>query len=266
MNMRELQAALRDLPLGGLRFFESIGSTNDDALAWASQGANDLSIVIADEQTRGRGRLGRKWFTPPQTALAFSLILRPTADEIKYPARVTGLGALALTDAISNLGLHAQIKWPNDVLLNRKKAAGILVESVWMGDALDTFVLGMGINVLASSVPPADQVLFPATSIETESGQMMDRVKLLHNILSSLITWRPQIGTDEFIRTWEESLAFRGEEIQLIKENEPPLSGELIGLEPDGSLRLKANNKILTVKIGEIHLRPPGDRISHQER
>jgi BirA family transcriptional regulator, biotin operon repressor / biotin---[acetyl-CoA-carboxylase] ligase len=266
MNAHELRAALRDLPLGGLRFFESIGSTNDEALAWASQGATDLSIVIAEEQTSGRGRLGRKWFTLPQAALAFSLILHPTADKIKYPARITGLGALALTDAIASFGLHAQIKWPNDILLNRKKAAGILVESVWMGDAPETFVLGMGINVLASSIPPTDQVLFPATSIETESGQAMDRVKLLHDVLSSLIIWRPKIGTDEFIKTWEASLAFRGEEIQLIKENEPPLSGELIGLEPDGSLRLKVNNNSLTVKIGEIHLRPAGDRISNQER
>jgi BirA family transcriptional regulator, biotin operon repressor / biotin---[acetyl-CoA-carboxylase] ligase len=265
MNVRELQAALRDLPLGGLRFFESIGSTNDEALAWASQEAADLSIVIADEQTCGRGRLGRKWFTPPQTALAFSLILRPTADEIKYPARVTGLGALALTDAIASLGLHAQIKWPNDVLLNGKKVAGILVETVWIGDALDTFVLGMGINVLAPSAPPADQVLFPATSIETESGQVMNRVKLLHNVLSSLIIWRPKIGTNEFIKTWEASLAFRGEEIQLMKEKELPVSGKLIGLEPDGSLRLKVNNSSLTVQIGEIHLRPASDRISHQE-
>ena len=266
MNARELQAALRDLPLGGLRFFESIGSTNDEALAWAAQGTADLSMVIADEQTRGRGRLGRKWFTPPRTALAFSLILRPTADERKYPTRVIGLGALALTDAIASLGLHTQIKWPNDVLLNGKKAAGILIESVWMGNAPDTFVLGIGVNVLASAVPPPDQVLFPATSIETESGKEINRVGLLHNVLSSLITWRPKISTDEFIKTWEGSLVFRGEEIQLIQENEPPLSGELIGLEPDGSLRLKANNKILTVKIGEIHLRPAGDRISHQER
>jgi BirA family biotin operon repressor/biotin-[acetyl-CoA-carboxylase] ligase len=256
MNARELQAVLRDLPLGGLRFFEKIGSTNDEALAWASQGAADLSIVIADEQIRGRGRLGRKWFTPPQTALAFSLILRPTADEIKYPARVTGLGALALADAISTLGLHAQIKWPNDVLLSGKKVAGILVESVWMGDAPDTFVLGMGINVLASSVPPTDQVLFPATSVETESGQRIDRVALLHDVLSSLIAWRPKLGTDEFIKTWESLLAFRGKEIQLTKENEQPLSGELIGLEPDGSLQLKVNNNFLTVQIGEIHLRP----------
>ena len=110
MNAQELQAALRDLPLGGFRFFDSIGSTNDEALAWASQEAGNLSMVLADEQTNGRGRLGRKWFTPHQTALAFSLILRPTPAEIKYPARVTGLGALALTDAISKLGLCPQIK------------------------------------------------------------------------------------------------------------------------------------------------------------
>ena len=256
MNARELRAALRNLPLGGLRFFEHIGSTNDEALAWASQDASDLSIVISDEQTRGRGRLGRKWFTPPKTALAFSLILRPTADEIKYPARVTGLGALALTDAISTLGLHAQIKWPNDVLLNGRKVSGILVESVWIGDAPDAFVLGIGVNVLTSSVPPADQLLFPATSIETESGQSIDRVEFLRGILSSLMTWRPKLGTDEFIKAWESSLAFRGEDIQLIKENDPPLKGILLGLEPDGSLRLKANNKILTVQIGEIHMRP----------
>ncbi len=256
MNARELQAALRDLSLGGLRFFESLGSTNDEALTWASEGANDLSIVIADEQTSGHGRLGRKWFTPPQTALAFSLILHPTPDEIKYPAHITGLGALALTDAISKLGLHAQIKWPNDVLLNNKKAAGILVESVWTGETLDTFVLGVGINIQASSVPPADQVLFPATSIETESGRAIDRAEFLHEILSSLMEWRLKLGSDEFIRAWESSLAFRGGEIQLIKENEPLLRGEMLGLESDGSLRLKANNKILTVQIGEIHLRP----------
>jgi BirA family transcriptional regulator, biotin operon repressor / biotin---[acetyl-CoA-carboxylase] ligase len=261
MNARELQAALQDLTLGGFRFFESLGSTNDEALAWASQGADDLSIVIADEQISGRGRLGRKWFTPPQTALAFSLILRPTPSEIKYPARVTGLGALALTEAILKLGLRAQIKWPNDVLLNRKKVAGILVESIWTGDSLEAFVLGMGVNVATASVPPSDQVLFPATSIETESGQGINCVEFLREILDSLIMWRQKLATDEFIKTWESSLAFRNEEIQLIKENEKPLSGELLGLESDGSLRLKTNDKILTVQIGEIHLRPSGDRI-----
>jgi|SRR5271157_898267 len=255
MNVQELQAALRDFPLGGFRFFESIGSTNDEALAWASQDASDLSIMIADEQTNGRGRLGRKWFTPPQTALAFSLILRPTPDEIKYPARVTGLGALALTDAILKLGLHPQIKWPNDVLINGKKTAGILVESTWTGEIVDAFVLGLGINVMRASVPPADQVLFPATSMETELRQPIDRIEFLHDALSSLVAWRSKLGTDEFIRAWEAALAFRGEQIQLFEENEQTVKGELLGLQSDGSLQMRANDKILTVQIGEIHLR-----------
>ncbi len=256
MNAQELQAALRDLPLGGFRFFESIGSTNDEALTWASNGARDFSIVIADEQTNGRGRLRRKWFTPPGAALAFSLILLPAHDEIKHPARVTGLGALALTEAITNLGLRAQIKWPNDVLIHRKKAAGILVESVWTGERLEAFVLGIGINVLPASVPSEEQVLFPATSIETELGQSIDRVQILHEVLSALALWRSKLSKDEFVEAWNAALAFRGEEILLAKENQPPLQGTLLGLESDGSLRLKVNDKFLTVRIGEIHLRP----------
>jgi len=256
MDIRELQTALRDIPLGGLRFFESLGSTNDEALAWASRDAMDLSVVIADEQTRGRGRLGRKWFTPPRSALALSLILRPTPDEIHNPARVTGLGALALMDAVSKFGLRAQIKWPNDVLINNKKAAGILVESAWSGDTLDTLVLGMGVNVLASSVPSPDQLSFPATSLENELGRAIDRTKLLHDTLSSLLEWRSKLGMDEFIKAWEASLAYQGRQIQLLRQNEIIVNGDLLGLESDGSLRLRVNDKILTVQIGEIHLRP----------
>src|SRR5258708_20494398 len=127
MNARQLQAALRDIPLGGLRFFESIGSTNDEALAWSTDGARDMSLVVADEQTSGRGRSGRRWFTPPGTALALSLILRPTAGEQNYPARMTGLAALVLVDALRNHRLQARIKWPNDILLDPQKTARILV-------------------------------------------------------------------------------------------------------------------------------------------
>src|SRR5512138_3606420 len=100
MNQNELKKALSKLPLGDIRYFDSIGSTNNEALAWATSGAEDLSLVIADEQTAGRGRLDRKWFTPKGTALAFSLILRPTAVEKPYLTRMVGLAALAVADAL----------------------------------------------------------------------------------------------------------------------------------------------------------------------
>ncbi len=265
VNQSELQAALGGakgaIALGDFRFFKSIGSTNDEARAWSNQGAPDLSLVIADEQTAGRGRSGRKWHTPPGTALALSLILRPNATERTHPARMTGLGAVAVAESFRTRRLPAQIKWPNDVLINRRKAAGILVESVWMGDQLEAFVLGIGVNVLAASVPAADPLLFPATSLESELNEPVDRLECLREILSALIRWRPKIGTDEFIRTWEGYLAFRGQQVHVRKDNESTLTGELLGLEPDGSLRLFANDKSLAIQFGEIHLRPADDKI-----
>src|SRR5512138_3442617 len=125
MNQNQLRKVLSKLPLGDVRYFDSIGSTNNEALAWATSGAKDLSLVIADEQTAGRGRLDRKWFTPKGTALAFSLILRPAAEDQPFLMRIVGLAALAVADALRTRGLAAQIKWPNDVLLEGRKVAGI---------------------------------------------------------------------------------------------------------------------------------------------
>src|SRR5512141_960549 len=113
MNQSQIKKSLSKLPLGEIKYFDSVGSTNDEALAWAANDAPDLSIIIADEQTAGRGRLDRKWFTPKETALAFSLILRPTAEERQYLTRTVGLAALAVAESLLARGLSAQIKWPN---------------------------------------------------------------------------------------------------------------------------------------------------------
>jgi BirA family biotin operon repressor/biotin-[acetyl-CoA-carboxylase] ligase len=257
MNKTEIERDLSSLPLGGLRYFETIGSTNDEALAWASMGAPDFSLVIADEQTSGRGRMDRKWFTPPHAALALSLILRPTAIERAHPSRTTGLLALSLADSLLELGIAPQIKWPNDVLLGGKKAAGILVESSWMGERLDALVLGMGVNVLTASIPPAEGLLFPATSLETELGYPVDRGNLLREILAKVVEWRPRLGTDIFLKAWEAKLAFRGQQVQVEGGSGKPVTGELLGLDPDGSLHLRnEQGKSVAVRIGEVHLRP----------
>ena len=257
MDKPELQKTLSSLPLAGLRYFESTGSTNDEASAWASQGALDLSLVVADEQTAGRGRAGRKWFTPRATALALSLILRPSAAERTHPARTTGLGALALVDSLRTRGLAPQIKWPNDVLLNGRKVAGILVESVWSGETLEALILGMGVNVLADSLPPAEELLFPATSLRHELGHDLDRTELLKETLSALIEWRAKLHTPEFVKAWEEALAFRGQQVQLSVDQQLLTTGELLGLTADGSLRIRtADGETRQVQFGEIHLRP----------
>lgn len=257
MYQNELKKALSSLPLGKVRYFDSIGSTNNEALAWATSGAGDLSLVIADEQTAGRGRLDRKWYTPRGTALAFSLILRPTPEEKPHLTRMVGLAALAIVDMLRMRGLVAQIKWPNDVLLNGYKVAGILVESVWSGDEVDCLVIGVGVNVLRESVPSAELLQFPATSLEESLGSLVERERILHDILAGLIALRPHLGTESFIASWERALAFRGEPVQVEIENGVSVTGKLLGLESDGSLRVsQEDGKSVTVRFGDVRLRP----------
>ncbi len=258
MNETSLKKTLSKINIGGLRWFDSIGSTNDEALAWAAAGADDLSIVIADEQTQGRGRLNRRWFTPKGSALAFSLILRPSAPLRPHLSRTVGLAALSIAGSLTQTGLAPRIKWPNDILLNGRKAAGILVESVWSGEDVDSLVIGMGINVFRDSVPPADVLQFPATSLEEMLGhEPPAREEILLSILEAFIRWRERLGADELIHAWEEMLSFRGEQVEVKAGGEIPVTGKVDGLESDGSLRLKdAHDNSVIVRFGDVSLRP----------
>ncbi len=257
MNERDLRKALGELSTGELHYFDSLGSTNDEALAWATQGAPDLSLVIADEQTAGRGRLGRKWFTPAGTALAFSLIFRPTEVEQAYLSRTVGLAGLAVCRALAGLSMSAELKWPNDVLVFAQKICGILVEAVWTGEDMDCQVIGIGMNLRRESVPEHAQLQFPATSLENLMSPMPERELILHDILAALIELRPKLSSAEFMKLWEEKLAFRGEVVKIQSPEGPTLQGELLGLDSDGSLRLKdENGNPVTVHFGDISLRP----------
>jgi len=257
MNLNELKKSLSRLPLGDIRYFDTIGSTNDEALAWAADDTPDLSVVIADEQTAGRGRLDRKWITPKDTALALSIVLRTTAEERPHLSRIVGLAALAVALPLRDRGLDAQIKWPNDVLIRGRKVCGILEEAVWSGEDIDCVVIGIGVNVLNGSVPPADMLNFPATSLEEVAGQAPDRAELLYDILASLIELRSALGSDEFIKRWESLLAMRGETVQVESEKTPAVSGQISGLDSDGSLMLrKEHGESVTVRFGDVRLRP----------
>jgi len=255
MSQQELETFLSNLNLSGVRYFDSIGSTNDEAMAWARNGAKDLSLVVADEQTLGRGRLDRPWFTPPKTALAFSLILRPTYEEKKLLPRMVGLAALALSDVLQTLELSAQIKWPNDILLNGRKLAGILIEAIWFEEEVIGLVIGMGVNVTKGSVPATDILNFPATSLENALGYTPDRKVLLHAILADIIALRPHIGTDSFMSSWEKKLAYYGRQVR-VEMGEKSVSGKVVGLESDGSLKLRDDDgKSISVRFGDVRLR-----------
>lgn len=252
---------LAGLPIPELRYFDSIHSTNDEALQWAEMGAADGSLVLADEQTAGRGRMDRRWVTNPGAALAFSIILRPSPREAEALGLFSPLGALGVADALAqSYELPAQVKWPNDVLLNRRKVCGILVEAVWIGSAIQNVVIGIGVNVAPSAVPPDDQVIFPATSVEDALGKPVDRLELLRKVLDQLFTWRSRLGTPAFMQAWENYLAFKEEWVEVQPPGQPGVAGKLVGLVPTGDLRLLTPaGEMITVAAGDLRLRPIND-------
>ena len=263
MDQEAIQDCLSDLSISAVRYFHQVGSTNDIALDWASQGGPDLGLVIADEQSAGRGRGGRRWHTPPGAALALSLIILPKNWETNLLlARATALGALAVCDALdSGLGigtqLKAEVKWPNDVLVNGQKIAGVLAEAQWEGNQLKALVLGIGINIAPYSVPPADLLNYPATCLEAVAGKKVGRLVILHAVLEALIIRRPTLSSPEFIRAWESRLAFRQTSVRLVIESGVIHEGTLLGLSPEGFLRLHSTaGEEMVVRSGEIHLRP----------
>ena len=262
MDERALRTALSSIPLGGVRFFEQTGSTNDIALAWAVAGAPDLALVYAEEQTAGRGRGSHSWFTPRGAALAFSLIIQPLPGQEQSTPFFTALGALAVCEVLAAQGLHPEIKWPNDVLINRQKVCGILAESVWTGDKVDSLVLGVGLNINPEAVPPPDRLNFPATCLEAELSapqhllKNFERVILLKQILQAVLHWRDLVGTGIFMHTWERRLAFRGEPVEIWTDGQEIRKGQVDGLEQDGSLRLLSpQGQVFLVQFGEVHLR-----------
>ena len=260
---QEIKRALAGMSLGPLRYYKEIGSTNTEAERWAAEGAPDLAIVIADQQTNGRGRQGRRWLTNANSALAFSLILKDF-DDLNRAAlesslhRLTGLGAVAVCQALRlDYCLDAKIKWPNDVLLNKHKVAGILAESQWQGNTLQSVILGIGVNVKPAAIPPGEELNFPATSVEDAALKAIDRPKLLQRTLGRLLYWRERLNEPAFIGYWQEHLVFRNELVSisthLESNGQKAIRGVLLGLDPEGRLKLQdQRGRILYLDSGEI--------------
>jgi BirA family biotin operon repressor/biotin-[acetyl-CoA-carboxylase] ligase len=251
--------------LSGLHFghpiylFHTIGSTNDEAKRLADSGAPEGLLVVAEEQTAGRGRTGRTWITPLGQALAISLILRPANLPLEQATRLTMLAGLAVCQAVEQVcALHPQLKWPNDVLLSGKKVAGLLLETALRGDQLDYAVLGLGLNV--SFAPPAGTVDFPATSLQAEAGTEFDRQPLLRAILEQLEALYPLVGAPNqaLYQAWSARLAMVGQAI-VVRTAEGDQTGRLAGVTPDGALLLTpASGQTLTLLAGDVRLRPAG--------
>ncbi len=235
--------------------YPRLGSTNDEAKRLAAAGEPEGTLVIAEEQTAGRGRLQRTWWAPPGTALLMSLIFRPNLAP-HQAQRLTMLCSLAICDAITETtGLAPAVKWPNDVLLHGRKVCGILTELGIEDARLAYVVVGMGINVNVD-FSGAGELARTATSLAQELGHEVSRLELLRAILVSIEGRYARLRAGESPHTeWSERLATLGQRVVVTTPTEQ-WRGVAAGVDTDGALLLRDEEGVLRrILAGDVTLR-----------
>jgi BirA family biotin operon repressor/biotin-[acetyl-CoA-carboxylase] ligase len=238
-----------------LVYHPRLGSTNDLAKERARPGAPEGLLVIADEQSCGRGRRGRNWWSPAGSALLSSLLFRPSLPPTQAQ-RLTMLCALAAADAVAETtNLTVDLKWPNDLVIGGRKLAGLLTESAFRGDQLDFAVVGLGLNV-NTDLAGAPQFLAPATSLRMELGHSIDRLELLLAYLDGVARRyaRLKAGASPH-QEWAGRLCTLGRPV-IAHLGDQTLSGLAQGVDADGALLLRtADGTVHRLLAADVSLR-----------
>ncbi|MER7991582.1 biotin--[acetyl-CoA-carboxylase] ligase [Micromonospora chalcea] len=262
-------------PWRRLELLAETGSTNADTVAAARAGEPEGLVVVAERQTSGRGRRGRVWQSPPRAGLATSVLLRPgeaVPERGWAPVPVTGYGWLpllagvALVEAVRLLAeLDARLKWPNDLLVDGAKCAGVLAEAVpGENDRPPAIVVGVGLNVtLRADELPENPTGLPATSLQLAGATATDRDPLLRALLRSLADWyerwRDAGGDAEASGLREAYLAgcaTIGRQVRVLLPDGSEAHGTATGVDADGQLLVETNAETLRLAAGDVlHLR-----------
>jgi BirA family biotin operon repressor/biotin-[acetyl-CoA-carboxylase] ligase len=225
---------------GHLYLFGSVPSTNAVLCGLARSGAAEGTVVLAESQTEGRGRQGQPWYSPAGVNLYASVLFRPRLRPRQAPV-FSFCASLALTDAIKELGLHPAIKWPNDVLVGRKKVAGTLVECATRGDEVEFLVLGVGVNL---NVEPAQlqEALGPgaahATSLAAVTGHEIERNAFAAAYLNRLDAWVARYraeGPAPVLAAWRQRDILTGRRIEARGDGRR-FDGRVLGVDEEGRL------------------------------
>lgn len=259
------QAALESLLAGvpfvsRVRYLPSTTSTNDVLKAMALAGASEGALVLADEQTAGRGRLNRRWLAPAGTSLLFSLLFRPSESSRvpgagpQSPLVYTMMCSQAVRDAVAQrVGVSIGIKWPNDLVYGGCKLGGILTEvSAGAGDARYAIV-GIGINV--NWDPTSLAFDYPATSLGNVAGRPVARGDLLRAIVRRVADRYAELRTGVSpAREWESALDTIGREV-VVELPDERLTGVAVGVDADGALLVRTSDGLRRVVAGDVRLR-----------
>ena len=245
----EITRDLKTRIIGGrVTVLERVASTNDAAWQEALSGAPEGTVIFAEEQTAGRGRMGRRWFSPPRSGLLFSVVLRPEL-EVRQSHLLTVASAVAVAEALQErLGVPARIRWPNDITVRDRKVAGLLVEgrSLATGSA---FVLGIGVNVRvrAREFPP--EIRETATSLAAETGTPPERNDLACALLASLDRWYGDLRLGEYghiARRWRRISSTLGERVMLL-ESGREFRGRVLDLSLEDGLIVRLDEGVTRI-------------------
>ena len=216
------------------------GSTNDAAMKLAARGEPHGTLVLAEEQTAGRGRLGRTWYSERSSGIYCSLILRPALSPAAAPI-LTLAAAVAAHRALSvATGLTADIRWPNDVLVNGKKVCGILTEMNAEVDRIHAVVVGMGVNVNHRQIPKGLEGI--ATSMRIEGGKSYSRAQILIALLREFDRYYHMLtdqGAGAIVKSWTAASSFASGKRVRVRLNAGESLATTAGLEPSGALRVR---------------------------
>lgn len=241
-------------------YYRELDSTNNRARELAAAGYAEGTVVVAETQTAGRGRRGRNWYSPDSEGIYMSVILRPRLP-LKEISRISLVTAVAVAATLeTELQLQPRIKWPNDILINGRKIAGILSEAVTDMDSIEYIVAGIGLNINnpLQNFPPDFRTA--PTSVQTEYRQPVSRVRLLQSLLLNLENHYLQLLQGNFAPTLEKGKSLSmviGQEVKLDTIN-GFLEGQAIDIDDNGFLLVRDQSGIIhTIFSGEISLLPP---------
>jgi BirA family biotin operon repressor/biotin-[acetyl-CoA-carboxylase] ligase len=255
-SKQELLDGLRTRIIGRRLFvFDEIDSTNLCAKALADTGMEDGTVVIADHQNAGRGRLGRAWLADPASNLLFSIILRPRIAQTHIgllPLFAAAGVALAIEDSA---GKNVECKWPNDLLLGGRKICGILLESLIAEESLDYAVVGIGLNVNQKAFN--NELRYRATSLLNETGRVHDRRRIFQRALESLDTLYGSVRKDDFssvLKDWNARAHMFGQSVTLT-QGDQAFTGIARQIADDGGLVLETPAGKRTFYAGDVTLK-----------
>lgn len=223
---------------------DSVSSTNDVAFKLAIDGAKEGTVIFAKEQTKGRGRFGRSWSSSKGEDILMSVILRPGHSQIGI---ITAIGAIAVIQAVKlTCKMDLKIRFPNDVVVNNKKLAGILVESRFIGESPDIFIVGIGVNVNSISFP--DEFKAEATSIKLEIGKNTNINVLQKAIVEEMDRYYREMSVEKIRAFYSDhssitgklvSLMEQGKELRGVCEQADPVDGILLRLDSGYTRRIR---------------------------